>query len=340
MKMSKYLLLIAITISTISICPAQNSEVSEPEKNWLAEYNIYPTESIFFRYRRYSKEDLKGFRERLDSLKESKSNSEWSGVYYSGTEETVNHSELHIDSNAGFIEFNIYTCLPELQYVDYGKITETEDSIQIAPEFVAGSTKKSEPVKYVKVKWGKKYLLVEESILPIFAEKAVGIYVEPENDNEADRFKWMNFWVKGTPNLENHNQVENEYEGLLELPQSYQKFQHSPIEAKIISVGNRRVEKTYAEDNDVNPSMQAVYKVTINAGKNQGVKVGMIFEIPQIGESVAINKVNQDTAFGEITRDLDESKNEYCISDTSNRIDCAKITNSLKVKTPIGNFWF
>jgi hypothetical protein len=336
-KLQKIFFFILISILSLSICFGQDIQ---PEKNWLAEHNIYSTEVQYQRYDRYSKEDLVKFREKLDLFKMNESKDEWSGIFYIGSEETVNHSELRINSNIGFVCFNVYTCLPELRYIDYGRIVNTAEYIQLLPEFTENSPRKSEPAKYVKVKWGDKYLLVEESALPVFAEKAVGIFLESDDDLPENKYKWTDFWVKGGLDSENHHQVQNEYVGLPTFPASYKKFQRSPIEAKIIFVGKRTVENADVVGNENGEFMEAGYKVIINAGKNRGIKVGMTFDVAEIGENFVITQVNQNNAVGKITRSLDENKIDFCTDGDNNQIECPRIKTSMNVKTQIGNFWF
>ncbi len=337
MKSQRIYFFILISILSLSFCFGQDIQ---PEKNWLASYGIYPTEFLYQRYDRYSKEDLVNFGEKLDLFKKAESKDEWSGIYYIGSEETVNHSELRINSNVGFVGFNVYTCLPELRYIDYGRIMNTADFIQLLPEFAENSPRRSEIAKYVKVKWGDKYLLVEESSLSAFAEKAVGIYVESDEDSSESRFKWTDFWVKGDLNSENHHQVENEYTGLPQFPESYKKIQRSPIEAKIISVGKRAIEKDIEIGGWFHSDETAVYRVTIGAGSNKGVKKGMLFYSAELNEMISIIRVNQSNAVGLMSRDIDENKNDHCLDNDANKIPCPKISSSLKVKTQIGKFGF
>lgn len=340
MKSLRFFLIILVFIFSFHVCFGQNLTEIVEEENWLRKYGIYSYPTMVFRYDRYSKEDIENFRGKLDSFKNNEFNEGWSGVYFTGSEETVNHSELRINLNNEFTQFNIYTCFPELRYINYGKTLQTADFIQFAPEFAPNSPRKAEITKYIKVVWDKKYLLVEESALPLFAEKAAGIYVDPEDDSSADRLTWTDFWVKGDLNSENHNQVENEYKGLPEFPQSYKKFQRSAIEAKIVFVGKRIVKKADVTGNANGEFTEASYKVIINAGKDKGVKIGMTFEFPEISENFIITQVNQDSASGEIVRSVDESKNDFCIDENSNQIACPKIKPSLKAKTRIGYFWF
>lgn len=340
MNLQKFFLAALFCVLSLMVCFGQNTPETVEGENWVNQYGIYyPTPTMVFRYDRYSREDTVKFREKLDLLKDVKFSDEWNGIYYVGSEETVNHSELRINSNIGFIEFNVYTCLPELRYINYGKIMPTAEFIQLSPEFTENSPRKSEPVKYVKVKWGIKYLLVEESALRFFAEKAVGVYVKPEDDLSEDSWKWKNFWVKADSNSENHHQVENEYVGLPQFPESYKNFQRSPIDAKIISVGNRTIQKADVVGNENSDFMEASYKVTISAGKAKGVKTGMTFNVLETGEEFVIKQVNQNSAVGEIVRSLDEYKNDFCVDDKPNRITCPKIKPSMKAKTRIGYFW-
>jgi hypothetical protein len=339
MKLRKLVLFILVSILSLQICFGQNSENTQPENNWLKEYNILNEQFLYHRYDRYTKEDIVNFREKLDLLKNAKFSDEWSGIYYVGFGETVNNSQLHINSNIGFINFNIYTCLPELLYIKYGRIVHTVDFIQLSPEFVPNTPIKFDPVKYIKVKWGGKNLLVEESSLAAFAEKAVGIYVETEDESPDNKYKWTNFWVKSDSSSENHFQVENQYVGLPKFPVSYKKFQRQPIESKIISVGKRTIEEDKVIGNAAY-SEAAFYEVIIGAGKNKGVKAGMYFEIPEIENQIYITEVNQNNSVGIIVRMIDDNKNDECYGDDSNKIPCPKITSSLKVKTQIGNFWF
>lgn len=335
MNLQKICLAALFCILALTVCFGQNTPETVEGDNWVAQSGIYPTPLITFRYDRYSREDTIKFREKFDLLKNAKSGDEWSGVYYVGYEETVNHSELRLDSNIGFIEFNVYTCLPELRHIDFGKIVNTADFLQLSSEFTPNSPRKSEPVKYVKVKWGDKYLLVEESSLSAFAEKAVGIYVEPEED----KYTWTDFWVKGDLDSENHLQVQNEYSGLPEFPASYKKFQRLPIETKIVAVGKRAVD----EPDGSGQAIQTEYTLTIGAGKDKGVKVGMKFEISGIEGLLEITEVNSKNAVGVITRSVDENKNDLCLGDADvnySPIPCPKIKKDLKVKTEIGKFWF
>lgn len=335
MKLRNYLLIIFVSTATFQICFGQNTAEIVEGENWVQQYGIYQSPIMVFRYDRYSKEDTVKFREKLDLMKDAKFSDEWEGNYFSDLDQ-LGISSFRWDSNIGFVDFYIYTCFPELRYLSYGKVTNASEFIQIMPEFAENSPRKSEPVKYVKVKWSDRHYLVEESSLSAFAEKSVGIYVETAETPDEGFQKWSSYWVNGD--------TEKELTGLPEFPPSYKKFQRLPIETKIIAVGKRTIEsekqfgdKSYMRHFQDN----AVYPITIGAGKNKGVKAGMYFCIFETGEEVFITEVNQNTAIGFVARDTDENKNDVCYNDdNTNESPCPKLKSSFKVKTRIGHLWF
>jgi hypothetical protein len=332
MNLQKICLSILIFVSSLAVCFGQDKPETVEGQTWVNEYDIYQDVRMTFRYDRYSKEDTVKFREKLDLLKAAKFADEWEGAYYSGFPDEVGVSSFRWDANAGFVEYYVYSCFPELRYLNYGKITNTPEFIQTIPEFAADSPRKEKAVKYIKVKWSNRHYLVEESSLLAFAERAAGIYVEPEDDSSEDRYKWSNHWVKGD--------LEQELTGLPEFPASYKRFQRQPIETKITSVGKRTIEKEVQTARWFTPEENAVYQVTVEAGAKKGVKRGMIFEVPETGDAILITQVNQNYAIGIIGRDINENKNDNCLDRNFNQIVCRKIKSSLKVKTETGKLWF
>lgn len=306
---------------------AQEDIDTQPEENWLRQYNIYQDQYLFHRYDLYSKEDIIKFREKLESINNTKATNEWEGTYSVGYEETVGFSQLRWNTNAGFVDFHIYTCLPELRYVNYGTILDTPEFIQLISDKSYSLSKSRNSTKYVKVRWDERHYLVEESSLLAFAEKAVGIYVESDEDTQ----KWRNSLVKGD--------LEKLIKGLPQFPPSYKKFQRSPIETKILEVEKRTIE-VEKELGNAFYSEAVWYYVKIDAGKNRNIKVGMTFDIPETREELFITKVDQNTSVGLIRRDFDDNKNDLCHDDEYNPTACPQIKSSLKVKTQIGRFWF
>ena len=331
MKLKNIFLLVLILFASFQFIFGQNDE--ESTENWLKNYIDFNDTRLFHNYGNYSKEDLIKFREKFDLLKHVNSDNEWEGIFFRGIGDDTGFSQLRFESKSGFLNFYVYTCLPELRYINYGKIINLPDSIQFLPEFAENSPRKVVAVKYVKIKWADRHYLVEESSLSAFAEQAVGIYVEPDEATDEDFQKWANFWVKGD--------FEKSLTGLPEFPVSYKRFQRSVIEVKILSVGKRKIEKEVTAGNRMYMADSAVYPVTLNAGKNKGIKEGMKFFT--LGEEeIFITKVNQNTSSGILVRAIDDENNftDHCLTDSAEKIICPEIKPSEIVKTRIGYFWY
>ena len=327
MKFFKIFLLSLIFVAASQISFAQNiQEETQMPENWLGKYGVY-FPFLVERYDRYSKEDVAKFREKLDLLQNAKFD-EWEGIYLDDLSQLA-YSEFRWKSDTGFVNFYVYTCFPELRHLNYGKIINSPETIQTSPEFAGDSPRKQTAVKYVKVKWGERYYLVEESSLASFAEKAVGVYLESKETSDPNYQNWARYWVKGD--------LEKPLAGLPAFPASYKKFERLPIEARIISVGKRTVEQEKIIG-DTHYYNSAWYSVTIDAGKNRNVKIGMVFDIPELKNPLTITQVNSKTAVGLISRPIDENKNDECWNENFDKIPCLDIENEMKVKTQIGVF--
>lgn len=331
MKLHKLFFIVLILFASFQNSFGQNSEEPQFLDNWLRAYNIYYTgDGIYHRFDQYSKEDIKKIREKLELFKASKGADEWEGRYSPGGYDPTGISYLQLNFNVGFVDLYVDTCNPELRSVNYGKIKNSADIIQTVPEFVENSPRKSSPVRYVKVKWGESHYLVEESALLAFAEKAVGLYVEPEDASDKDFQKWSNYWTDAD--------LEKSSVGLPVFPNAYKKFQRLPIEGRIISVGKRTIEKEKDFGDIFYNADAAYYAITINAGKDKGVKNSMIFETPGADTPILITQVNQNTAIGLIHRDIDEKKRDACFDENMKKTACPKIKVASKTKTAVGKF--
>lgn len=306
------------------VCKGQM--LHDREDNWLRHYGIYSEDQIFFRYDRYSKDDLANFRQKLDVVKNAGTVGEWEGVFFSDII-PIGLQELRLKAGVGYAEYYVYSCHPELRYMDYGKIVDTDDSITLLPEFAVDSPRKSKVVIYIKVRWADRYYLVEESSLLEFAEKAAGIYAKPDNDSDAQE-KWQNYYVTGD--------IEKPLTGSPVFPERYKKFQRLPIQTKVTNIGRRKIER----DKDLGNrsfSEAAFYPVTIGAGKSKGVKKGMVFVIPETGDKVFIINVGFNSSTGLVPRYLDD-QNEDCRNSEGQQIPCLRILPRMKTTTKIGAF--
>lgn len=323
--MLKILISLFILAGAFLACPGQMDH--DLEDNWLRHYGIYSEERIFFLYDRYSRDDLASFRRKLDAFKNAGTAGEWEGIFFSDII-PIGLQELRLKAGVGYAEYYIYSCHPELRYIDYGKIVDTPDSVTLFPEYAADSPRKSKIVKYIKVRWADRYYLVEESSLLGFAEKAVGIYLEPAADSDVQE-KWQNYYVAGD--------TEKPLTGLPVFPGRYKRFQRFPIDARIIKVGSRKIEKEKVIGNRIYGEA-AFYTVTVNAGRNKGIRKDMTFVSPDTGEEVFITNVYPKFSLGLVQRSIDENKNDYCLDDEGTQNPCRKILPQLRITTPIGNF--
>lgn len=328
MKAQKILLILICLSTFIQFSFGQQIEQNQPTESWLNRYGINVEPFIYFRYDRYSKEDVENFRKKLDLLNNEKFD-EWEGIYTDDFPDLVGTSQFRWKADAGFASFYIYSCLPELRYINYGKVTVSSDSIQLSPEFSENSPRKSESFRYIKVKWNARYYLVEEKSLEAFAEKAAGIYVDAENTAIENSQRWRNYIVKGD--------LEEALTGLPEFPLKYKRLERKPIVAKIIFVGNRNISKEIF-GNIYHPE-GSFYTVMINVGNNKNVKAGMKFQIAETKDELFITQVNEKTSVGTIHRDVNDNKADLCRDENYNEVTCPKLRNSLTVKTLVGNFW-
>ena len=313
----------------LSICWGQELPADQPEENWLKSYGIYSEQRMYFQYDRYSKEDTEKLREKLSQIRDAKSENEWEGTFYFGPEETVGYSLFRINFNRGFAKIYVYTCLPELRSFSYGSIVNKPDTMELVPDFITGS-KSLQHSKYVKVRWGDRLYLVEESSLLAFAEKAVGRFVPNENKDGEGRYDWRSFWVQGD--------LEKPLQGSPQFPISYKKFERVPINGKTLSIGRRVVMKESWDDNGSFRAESASYTVTINVGLNKGVKRGMIFEVAGSGEILTITRVYSNRAVGTVTRWLNEGKEDHCWNKNSNDNPCPRLLPGMNIRTQIGLF--
>ena len=342
MKLNRIFLTGFVFFALLQVCFGQNTPELVEDETWVTKYGLYPASYVTFRYDRYSREDTVKFREKLDLLKTAKSTDEWEGDYFSDLEQ-LGKSNLRLNSEVGFTSFYFYGCMLELSHIDYGKIVNTPEYIQLISETAGDSPRKAGSVKYIKVKWDKWRYLVEESALAAFAEKAVGIYVEPNDEALENKQNWSDYWINDDPSDDEF--VEKEFTGLPEFPASYKKFQRQPLAAKLVAVGKRTFEagKTFGDGGYTRYfEDSAIYPVTIDAGRNKGVKPGIVFRIPETGEEVFITEVKQNTASGFVARNTNEDKNDKCYDNNGygDPIPCPALKPSLTVKTQIGKFWF
>jgi hypothetical protein len=299
---------------------------------WLGEYISFSELPLLQpAFSKYSEQDLNNFRDKLGALRGARKQDEWEGRFAPGLFNEVGFSLLDISFDSGFAGLYVYTCRPELRWIDYGSVINRPDIIELVSEVPAGSPRRSEHKRFVKVKWGNRLYLVDEKSLPTWVEQAVGIYVTPENGGQ----EWTDFWESG-----NH---EKELVGEPELPASFRHFTRKPITTTIRSVSTRRIAKEVSLGDTYYAADSAVYSVVIAAGRRQGVKKDMVFRLRNSDDEIVVTNVYPGSASGLIVRAInDETRVDHCLSDSLEPvpIQCPRIKAGHAVSTIVGKFSF
>lgn len=303
---------------------SQNLTEDKLPREQLTEIGISYNEDLWLRYDRYSKEKYQQLIDKLMLLKSSKYEQEWEGSYLDGRAPMLGISDFRLDLDKGFAEVYIYTCFPELRSFRFGKVINKADSISLITEIssYSGETKTE---KYIKVRWADRLYLVEESALPSFAEKAVGLYVA-EDPDEPYPGKWSAFWVQGS--------LEGTASGWPQFPENYKRFERRPLSGKVESMGKRSLIAEYDYEGKLS-GYSANYPVTLNVGKNKGVKVGMLLYLAESDEQIEVTKVYKNTATGKLVRSTSDSGTDECVDDDSNAIPCKVIAPGLFAQTKV-----
>jgi hypothetical protein len=301
------LLLAFFLISVCSINAQEQINNQEGEidhvKNWLYESG---DREMRINYKFYSKDDLTEAQNRLEKINAEleKDQSEWFGRYSPVTDAEVSHEELILSRQNGFLQFYVYTCMPELRYLNFGEIVDEPGAVWLKSASSLNSRRKLlNPAKYVKVIWGKRHFLILENDLQMFLIKAAGLeIVDEENRDEDKPITWLTVYEK-------HGESEKSIKGLPIVPFEYAHLLRHPIEAKIIAVGKRTVEVIKDEFSDEPRNLSNVI-IKLNVGSQNGVEKGMNFRILKTGELIEITKVNRQTSVGIVAREIDENGRE------------------------------
>jgi hypothetical protein len=280
---------------------------------------------------KYSKPELIRFSENLDRLVGQANLSAWEGSYDWAYSETA-YTRLYWTKELGYVDFQVYTCLPELRSINFGIISETDSPIDFIPQPDKNSIRKNtNPTKYIKVRWGDRQCLVEETSLLSFSEKAAGIYVERDVES-VDYMSWSRYWERGDS--------DKPLIGLPLFPSKYKNLERKPIKSKIAEVRKRTIEVERTIGNAIY-SEAAWYEVIIEGGSNIGIKEGMEFYCPKIENTISIVEVAATSSRGIIHFEIDENKQDKCFDDTGNIAKCSPIKKGFAIETVTGriNYW-
>lgn len=302
---------------------------SVADENWIGEIGGFYCCSPFitYRYDDFTIEDVERAKQKLKSIKKFTSGSEWEGIYYRSV--SVGDDRMVWDSEGGFFAFYYYH---ELRSLNYGQIKELPGLIELVSEkpltasFAKRTSAKTDD-RLVKVKVGERHFLVEENRVRDFAERAVGLSTELED--------YSYYWSKAEDD-------EKKVFGLPVLPAGYKRFSRNPLEARIISVGRKKIIPNEQSAKEFNFG-EIHYPVTLNAGKNKNVKSGMNFFVEDLGEWIEITKVFQKHSTGKISRIFGEGNKEQCLDSERGQgliIACKEIKVGTRAKTKASELYF
>lgn len=252
-------------------------------------------EAVEINYRSYSEADFTNALSRLELIK-SENNSltdEWAGDYSAQSGE-VNTAVLRWSPQAGFVDLNVYTCLPELRGLDYGTVTATPDYILLTSQ---ASLRSGRVTKYLPVKWGERHYLVPESEVAQFYKFVAGY------GWKKDEYVVFDFLLK-------NDDIEKPVAGMPVFPQGYERFVRKPIEATVVEILRREIKTEQSDDGT--PAYESRTFVRVDVGSADGVKRGMTFNV--VGseelETIEIVQVGRRSSVGVLIRSLDENRQE------------------------------
>lgn len=300
----------------------------QEDENWLGEMG-YPMPYLrhIFDYKVYSKEDIIKAKRKLSLIQKTDSNDEWEGYYQKWGE--LSQIGLIWQKESGFVQYEVYTCAIELRGLGYGEIAQNAESVILnyeKPIIYIYSKKNTSPtqINLVKVKIGEKHFLVPENRLKEFCEYVVGLRKYYENDIQSG------YWWKVV-------ELEKDSKELPVLPEKYKHILKHPIEGKIIGVG-KRVEQKYKNDNGIVQSNGVNYFVKLNIGKKENVKKDMEFYVPELKDTIMIEKVYSTSSTAILFREFDDNKKEICKDENYKEIPCSQISVGMSVTTKKDSF--
>ncbi len=271
---------------------AQEKPRAETQFDEYGRWKNGVTEPWFFESKdRYIDEEVAAARKIWNEIATDEAGDEWAGTYRASSGE-VNASYFRWSPKHGFVSFDIYTCLPDVRHLDYGKANVFADGVEFismrASKVGRGDDASS---KYIKVKWGEQRHLIAEHHVSNFCDYVAGrgAYNKPEGFVDDEFLSHLD--DEGKPTVV-----------LPTVPPAYREYVRQPIDARITKVG-----KSYVEVDPENEwSNDLVTPVTINAGSNQGLKRGMMLDVlsSDIDEKVEITRVGSNSAGGIIVRSV------------------------------------
>ena len=254
----------------------------------------------------YTKEEAAAFQQRWKAIEAQRSTvaaNEWAGDYVRGD---LHKTYLRWSPEGGFVYAYVFTCSTGVLGINYGRVDASPAAVRLYPELSKSTSRPhgshgghaayNLPKKYLPVKWGEQHYLVAENRVAAFYRFAAGLG-EYQTHSGEDFFAKTDDYAK-------------EPEGMPVFPPGYERFVRKPIEAKIISVGPKRLRRVPTMDKYY--FYDSVTDVKISAGTADGLYKGMTMYVvgSKFSEKVEITKVGRHSAWGIITRLVDDNNVE------------------------------
>jgi hypothetical protein len=254
----------------------------------------------------YTKEEAAAFQQKWKSIAAQRSPgvaNEWAGDYVRGD---LHKTYLRWSPEGGFAYVYVFTCSTGVLGINYGRVDASPMAIRLYPVLSMSTSRPHGhhgghaayklPKNYLPVKWGEQHYLVAENRVAAFYRFAAGL-------GEYQTHSGEDFFIKT-------DDYAKEPESMPVFPPGYERFVRKPIEAKIISVGPKRLRRVPTTDGSY--FYDSVTAVRISAGKADGVYKGMAIYVvgSKFSEKVEIAKVGKRSAWGIISRLVDDNKIE------------------------------
>lgn len=295
---------------------------ASPSQAYSDEYGRWTngvSEPWYFQSPTYTKQEAFAAQERWNLIQEdidSSSGNEWEGTYKMASGD-LNESYLRWSPDLGFVFMDVYTCLPDVSMLNYGRVMASSRLLRLQPEVPIrrphsghGSHSLSRFDKiYLPVKWGERHYLVPKRNIAAFYRYVAGLGEYQPNSSVAGR----DFFIK-------IDDQDKPVDDMPILPPGYERYVRKPIDALINAVGDRTIRRLRAGDGSI--YYESVTPVVLNAGRVNGIKRGMHLYV--VGskrmETVEITRVRNYSSTGIIVRSLDDNQEEnYKDWDTGER---------------------
>lgn len=193
----------------------------------------------------------------------------------------------------------------------YGRVWETHEAIVFVPEREMKETFRGEklitPREWIPITAGKEVFLVPKQQLENFGKYVAGF--DEYNDFNGPCCDFSPFFTK------NETLTKASATSRVTISPEYQSAIKRPITAQIVFIGERKVVTNYGLEGKLYSQLfptASLLPVTINAGRNVGVRRNMLFKlVDQPDEQyLKITRTARSSASGVVIRNVEEKNTE------------------------------